>query len=127
MTIIHVSSKRVSVVAVLPISLHYTAHTPSMSMSTAASIDDDATATANIVLIGAGWWSQGWHLPHLQRNEKVTIAAIIGEELGLLLFCIPSFVIALENYSHLSHCLTPNSNPLFDSLFKTPLPTLNPT
>ncbi|KAL7470841.1 hypothetical protein ACHAXS_011121, partial [Conticribra weissflogii] len=36
-----------------------------------------ATATANIALIGAGWWSQGWHLPHLDRNEKVKISAIV--------------------------------------------------
>ncbi len=43
---------------------------------------DDCTATANIVLIGAGWWSQGWHLPHLHRNEKVTISAIVGEFRG---------------------------------------------
>ncbi|KAL9178338.1 hypothetical protein ACHAXT_001766 [Thalassiosira profunda] len=33
--------------------------------------------TANIVLVGAGWWSQGWHLPQLARNEKVTISAIV--------------------------------------------------
>lgn len=32
---------------------------------------------ANIVLVGAGWWSQGWHLPHLQRNPKAKIAAIV--------------------------------------------------
>lgn len=24
-----------------------------------------------------GWWSQGWHLPHLSRNPKSQIAAII--------------------------------------------------
>jgi hypothetical protein len=41
--------------------------------------NDDVAATANIVLIGAGWWSQGWHLPHLHRNEKVNISAIVGE------------------------------------------------
>lgn len=43
-----------------------------------AATSNDDPATANIVLIGAGWWSQGWHLPHLHRNEKVTIAAIVG-------------------------------------------------
>ena len=32
---------------------------------------------ASIALIGAGWWSQGWHLPHLSRNENVSIAAIV--------------------------------------------------
>lgn len=32
---------------------------------------------ANIVVIGAGWWSQGWHLPQLHRNENVNILAIV--------------------------------------------------
>ena len=32
---------------------------------------------ARIALIGAGWWSQGWHLPHLHRNPKAKIAAIV--------------------------------------------------
>lgn len=25
----------------------------------------------------AGWWSQGWHLPHLMRNPKANIVAIV--------------------------------------------------
>jgi predicted dehydrogenase len=33
--------------------------------------------TANIAVIGAGWWSQGWHLPHLHRNDHVKLAAIV--------------------------------------------------
>ncbi|KAL1515318.1 hypothetical protein AB1Y20_001949 [Prymnesium parvum] len=28
-------------------------------------------------VVGAGWWAQGWHLPHLSRHPEVTIAAII--------------------------------------------------
>ena len=32
---------------------------------------------ANIAVIGAGWWSQGWHLPSLHRNPRATIAAIV--------------------------------------------------
>ena len=32
---------------------------------------------ARIAVLGAGWWSQGWHLPHLSRNPEVQIAAII--------------------------------------------------
>ena len=32
---------------------------------------------ARIAVLGAGWWSQGWHLPHLSRNPEVKIAAII--------------------------------------------------
>ena len=35
------------------------------------------TEKANIAVIGAGWWTQGWHLPHLSRNSGSTIAAII--------------------------------------------------
>ena len=34
-------------------------------------------APARIALVGAGWWGQGWHLPHLSRNAKATIAAIV--------------------------------------------------
>lgn len=32
---------------------------------------------ANIALIGAGWWSQGWHLPCLDRNEEANLVAIV--------------------------------------------------
>ncbi|KAK3270921.1 hypothetical protein CYMTET_20705 [Cymbomonas tetramitiformis] len=32
---------------------------------------------ANIALLGAGWWAQGWHLPHLKANPKAVIAAIV--------------------------------------------------
>ncbi|KAL3811368.1 hypothetical protein ACHAXA_011332 [Cyclostephanos tholiformis] len=39
--------------------------------------DDGRRAIANIVLIGAGWWGQGWHLPHLHRNQRVNISAIV--------------------------------------------------
>ena len=38
---------------------------------------NDDGKIANIVVIGAGWWSQGWHLPHLGRNSNVRIAAIV--------------------------------------------------
>lgn len=43
-------------------------------MSTAAAA---AKRTAKIAVVGSGWWSQGWHLPHLHRNEKVNLAAIV--------------------------------------------------
>ena len=36
-----------------------------------------SSRAARIALIGAGWWSQGWHLPHLHRNPKAVIAAIV--------------------------------------------------
>ena len=32
---------------------------------------------ARIAVGGAGWWGQGWHLPHLARNPNAKIAAII--------------------------------------------------
>jgi predicted dehydrogenase len=32
---------------------------------------------ANIALIGAGWWSQGWHLPCLDRSKDVNLVAIV--------------------------------------------------
>lgn len=33
---------------------------------------------ARIAVIGVGWWSQGWHLPHLSRNkDKVRIVALV--------------------------------------------------
>lgn len=30
-----------------------------------------------VACLGAGWWSQGWHLPHLSRHPDVIIAAIV--------------------------------------------------
>lgn len=32
---------------------------------------------ARIALVGGGWWGQGWHLPHLHRNPKAQIVAIV--------------------------------------------------
>ena len=32
---------------------------------------------ARIAVVGAGWWSQGWHLPCLDRNPGSCIAAIV--------------------------------------------------
>jgi len=34
-------------------------------------------STANIAVIGAGWWSQGWHLPALHNNPRSNLVAII--------------------------------------------------
>ena len=33
--------------------------------------------TANIAVIGAGWWSQGWHLPVLHNNPRSNLVAIV--------------------------------------------------
>jgi len=35
-----------------------------------------STATTTIAVIGAGWWSQGWHLPHLSRNSNIKIVVV---------------------------------------------------
>ena len=32
---------------------------------------------ARIAVSGAGWWGQGWHLPHLHRRSDAKIAAIV--------------------------------------------------
>ena len=32
---------------------------------------------ARIAVSGAGWWGQGWHLPHLSRHPDAMIAAIV--------------------------------------------------
>ena len=37
----------------------------------------DDEPPARIAVIGAAWWSQGWHLPHLFRNPNAEIAAIM--------------------------------------------------
>jgi predicted dehydrogenase len=37
----------------------------------------DAKPPARIAVIGAGWWSQGWHLPQLDRNPDSEVAAIM--------------------------------------------------
>ena len=35
---------------------------------------------ARIAVLGAGWWSQGWHLPHLSRNDEVHIVAVVDPD-----------------------------------------------
>ena len=39
--------------------------------------NEEKTVEANIALIGAGWWSQGWHLPALSNNPHANIIAIV--------------------------------------------------
>ena len=36
-----------------------------------------AKRSAHIAVVGAGWWSQGWHLPHLSRNCHAELTAIV--------------------------------------------------
>eukprot|EP01079_Euglenida_sp_SAG-EU17-18_P004425 gene4425-4679_t len=41
-----------------------------------------APGPARIAVLGAGWWSQGWHLPQMQRNPNVEISAIMESPAG---------------------------------------------
>ena len=34
---------------------------------------------AKIAVIGAGWWSQGWHIPCLDRNPNVKLVAVVDK------------------------------------------------
>ncbi|VEU41371.1 unnamed protein product [Pseudo-nitzschia multistriata] len=45
-------------------------------MSTTASGEKECNS-ANIAVIGAGWWSQGWHLPALNNNPRSNLVAIV--------------------------------------------------
>ena len=36
-----------------------------------------AAPKARVVVLGAGWWTQGWHLPHLHRHPDAEIIAVI--------------------------------------------------
>ena len=36
-----------------------------------------AAPQARIALAGAGWWAQGWHLPHLHKHPDAQVAAIV--------------------------------------------------
>lgn len=33
-----------------------------------------------VAVVGVGWWSQGWHLPHLDANPNVDLVAIVDRE-----------------------------------------------
>ena len=44
---------------------------------TPATNDTQTPKVARIAVVGAGWWSQGWHLPHLLRNPQTKITAIV--------------------------------------------------
>jgi len=36
-----------------------------------------SSSPAKIAVLGAGWWSQGWHIPHLHRNPNADLVAIV--------------------------------------------------
>ena len=39
------------------------------------------SSPAKIVVIGAGWWSQGWHIPQLHRNARAQLVAVVDSGL----------------------------------------------
>jgi hypothetical protein len=59
-----------------PVSIN---QSPILTPNTMTTVQDNQQpqAVANIVVIGAGWWSQGWHLPQLKRNQHARILAIV--------------------------------------------------
>ena len=36
----------------------------------------EVQSVARIAVVGCGWWTQGWHLPHLERNPGAVIAGL---------------------------------------------------
>merc|ERR1711865_207344 len=48
-----------------------------MSAASPAKKQKTSPVPARIAVIGAAWWSQGWHLPQLERNPDAEIAAIM--------------------------------------------------
>merc|ERR1712166_1166381 len=48
-----------------------------MSSASPAKKQKTSPAPARIAVIGAAWWSQGWHLPQLERNPDAEITAIM--------------------------------------------------
>lgn len=37
----------------------------------------DCSSPVKIAVLGAGWWSQGWHIPHLFRNPNAELVAVV--------------------------------------------------
>lgn len=48
-----------------------------MPPSKKAKKEEPAHQQARIAVCGAGWWSQGWHLPHLSRHPNAICVAIV--------------------------------------------------
>lgn len=40
-------------------------------------------STPTVAVVGAGWWSQGWHLPQLARNPRVRLGAVVDPSTAL--------------------------------------------
>ena len=44
---------------------------------TTCTVQSSFMPKVRVAVLGAGWWSQGWHLPHLAKNERVELVAIV--------------------------------------------------
>ncbi|KAL7516401.1 hypothetical protein ACHAWX_001421 [Stephanocyclus meneghinianus] len=72
--------------------------------------DDAAQPVARIAVIGCGWWSQGWHLPHLAANTpSVEIAAIVDPTPNPVSTLASSPLLSLEELSKKYSCPFYNS------------------
>ena len=40
-------------------------------------MNNNDSKPARIAVIGAAWWSQGWHIPQLHRNPNAELVAIM--------------------------------------------------
>lgn len=58
----------------------------------------------NIAVIGCGWWTQGWHLPHLSRHENVKIAALVDPTTKPLSTLTSSPLLSLDELSKKYDC-----------------------
>jgi hypothetical protein len=62
-------------------------------------------SVARIAVIGCGWWSQGWHLPHLAANSpSVQIAAIVDPTPNPVSTLVSSPLLSLEELSKKYNC-----------------------
>ncbi|KAL3784513.1 hypothetical protein ACHAWO_003219 [Cyclotella atomus] len=65
----------------------------------------EAQGEARIAVIGAGWWAQGWHLPHLAANApSVKIAAIVDANSNPVSTLASSPLLSLEELSQKYGC-----------------------
>jgi predicted dehydrogenase len=97
-------------------------HLVTVIMAEASSSSSDKAADAvKIAVLGAGWWSQGWHLPQLHRNPSVDLVGIVDPHPHPQSNLNPN----LESLDALSHKYRTRLFASFDELLKDP--TVGPT
>ena len=52
-------------------------HCGATSRLCASTMGGHGRTVARIAVSGAGWWGQGWHLPHLHRRSDAMVTAIV--------------------------------------------------